>query len=305
LALAAWSSGATRAADYQPPTGFNGHRWGEPLTAFHGLKLLAAHAALVSPGKVENLHLMCKPDRAGRGERQNNLDICYYDGQVEGAGSFAEAEYYFKYDRNPWAAEKIQLSTITYLFCAQWQGSVLPHDLKKRLTLCAVRVTFRNEPQKHAAANADEKSNLDRVLRQLTSQHGEPPHYEHSGRITIETDEQHLTTPEGPERDYVRYRWCGVPDLAPKLYPSCPATVTLVFDAAPDLGTVLYAAPPLYGYAYARHVLGQENDELYVLLSGRRLDHPNRFERSTCTGTRICNPASDKFSAAELRSFGP
>src|SRR5581483_9875749 len=51
-ALGSLSGAVTQASEYQPPTGFNGHTWGTPFTAFKGVSLLAANTALGSRGKV-------------------------------------------------------------------------------------------------------------------------------------------------------------------------------------------------------------------------------------------------------------
>jgi len=49
----------------------------------------------------------------------------------------------------------------------------------------------------------------------------------------------------------------------------------------------------------------EENDELYVLLNGRRLDRPYRWVKHECTGTHICSPRSGPMSAKELMAFQP
>lgn len=299
-----------RAAEYRPPAGFNGHTWGEPLSAFHGLELWHAHEVLMSPGKVIDPKINCTlVFRAVSSLRPaDQFFECHSDAQVEGDGSFAIGEYYFSQDRNPWVAQRVELVTISYLFCAGWQGDYLPKDVKKRLTLCGARVTFRSDTQAQLARReADYRSNFDRILRALIAEHGEPPGYEHSGRITIEAGDERVTTPEQPRPEYFRYRWCGVGEFARELRPACASTVTLVFEAARGQGTILYATPPMYDYAYGRHVEGQENDELYVLLNGRRLDRKYRYEShlSQCTGTHLCGPSTSSMPAAELSAFQP
>jgi hypothetical protein len=61
-ALALVCGSAALAADYDPPTGFNGHAWQEPLLAFPGLVLYAANTATGFAGKVTEFSMQCTPD---------------------------------------------------------------------------------------------------------------------------------------------------------------------------------------------------------------------------------------------------
>lgn len=276
LLLACLAMVPAHAADFRPPTGFNGHAWGEGLSAFAGLKLWRANTAVGSSGKVVEFR-----------------DA--YDQRLEGEGSFALAEYYFDRDRNPWAGENIELFIISYLFCSRWQGPYLPRTVKKRLKLCGVRLMFRS--------TTASDSNYDRLLRRLIALHGYPEGYERSGRITIETESERLTTPEKPTQDFVRHRWCGVTD--PSVRPICAATVTLAFEAKTGEGTVLYATPQMYDYAYARHQTSDENNELYVLLNERPLDQAYRPVKHECTGGHLCRPQKRVMSSQDAIAFQP
>jgi hypothetical protein len=264
------------AADFHPPTGFNGRAWGDGLNAFKGVRLWRANTAVGSAGKVVEFR-----------------DA--YQQRLEGEGSFALAEYYFDRDRNPWVRQKVDLFIISYLFCSRWQGPYLPRTVKSRLKLCGARLMFRSE--------TSDDSNFDRLLRQLIALHGEPEGYERSGRITVETEDERLTTPEKPMPDFIRYRWCGV--TAPALRPSCEATVTLAFDAKTGEGTVLYATPQMYDYAYARHQTSDENNELYVLLNDRPLDQAYRPLKHECTGGHLCRPRKREMSSRDAIAFQP
>jgi len=310
VALIAVFAVPLQAAEYRAPTGFNSRTWGEPLSAFKGLTLWHAQEALLSFGKVMDPGIKCTPyfRTISPMEPPQLFYTCEANVQAEGDGSFAVAEYYFNQDRNPWFAQHIEVVTISYLFCASWQGEYPPKDLKKRLKLCGARINFRSDTQKQLAQRDENyTSNFDRILRQLIDEHGEPPGYEQRGRITIESETERLTTPTKPVPDYLQYRWCGVNEFAPKLRPDCAATVTLVFDTGSGEGTVLYATSPMYEYAYARHEQGQQNDDLYVLLNGRRPDQMQRYEPLKCTGTHICNPgaSTSEMPAKERRAFEP
>jgi hypothetical protein len=197
--------------------------------------------------------------------------------------------------------------TISYLFCARWMGDYLPKRLNNDMKLCGVRVMFRSDTRKQLEALGEHyRSNFDKVLHQLIAEHGEPPGYERSPSITIETDTQRIGPAAGVRlSDYVRYRWCGLDADTKQLRPSCPATVTLVFDGARGEGTILYAAGPLYDYAYARRDTGDQHDEIYELLNGERLDQPKSYVKRECTGTHICGPPKRAMSQQDALAFKP
>ncbi|HEY4210759.1 MAG TPA: hypothetical protein VGM84_04730 [Steroidobacteraceae bacterium] len=307
--LAAALCARLHAAQYRAPVGFNDHSWGQPFSAFQGLKLTNAQEALNSPGKVTDPAVSCTARFRTISPTQppELFYTCDSNPQGEGDGSFAVAEYYLQKDRNPWFAQQVAVEAISYLFCASWQGDYAPKDMKSRLKLCGARITFQSDTKKQLAKHdGDYRSNFDRLLRQLIADYGEPPGYELIGRVTIESGTEHLTAPEKAVPDEYRYRWCGLDEAAPQLRPNCAATVTLVFDTTSGEGTLLYATAPMYAYAYGRHQLGQESDELYVLLNGRPADKKQRYVRARCTGSLICNRGGiSPMSSKELRLFQP
>ena len=309
ISLAGLFGAQLQAAEYRAPVGFNDHTWGQHFSAFQGLKFTNAQEALNSPGKVTDPGVSCTAQFRTINPMQppELFYTCDSNPQGEGDGSFAVAEYYLQKDRNPWFAQRIAVAAISYLFCASWQGDYAPKDMKNRLTLCGARIAFQSDTQKQLAKHdGDYRSNFDRLLRQLIAEYGEPPGYELSGRVIVESGGERLTGPEKAVPDEYRYRWCGVDEFAPKLRPNCSATVTLVFDTTSGEGTLLYATAPMYAYAYGRHQLGQENDELYVLLNGRQVDKKQHYERARCTGTLICNRGSSTpMSPKELRLYKP
>ena len=303
--LALGPASLARADDYRPPDGFNGYTWGTVFGSFKGLELWHANTASGFIGKVTDFRLQCKPDPSDP-SITCSPSASEVIQQVQGEGSHAVAEYYFDKDRNPWASRRIELYTISYLFCASTKGSSIPRPLKKHLKLCGARVMFRSDTlAQMAARDVGYESNYDRVLRALVAEHGEPPGYERRGRITVESETERFTTPEKQKPQYARFRWCGVDDSMRQLRPGCEATVTLVFEGHSGLGTVLYATAPLYEFAYARHRMKDENNELYVMLSSRNLATPNRKEKFECTGSHLCSPSLTPMAAKDLREFQP
>src|SRR5262245_61943819 len=219
LVLAALLAVPVQAADYRAPTGFNGRTWGQPLNAFKGLKLWHAQEAIQSLGKITDPGFSCTPffrPTTIPTEPPQLSYTCQANIQSEGDGSFAVAEYYFNQDRNPWFQQQIQVVTISYLFCARWFGDYAPKDIKKRLTLCGVRINFKSETKEQLLAKRDDRydSNFDRIRRQLIAEYGVPPGFEQSGRITIESENERLTTPTRDLPEYIQYRWCGVKESA-------------------------------------------------------------------------------------------
>ncbi len=287
--------GPAAAAKYRPPTGFNGHQWGETLDTYKGLTLWRANTALNSKGKLEDFTLICQPGSP-----------CVKDERTAGEGSYALGEYYFNRDANPWVRQRIELFTVSYLFCARYVGDYLPRSLKKQMKLCGTRVLFRSDTTQQLASLGDHyRSNFDKVIQELIAEFGEPPGFERSARITIESDTQRVNPQDVPSSNYVRYRWCGLDRDERQLRPSCDATVTLVFDAARGEGTILYAAGPLYDYAYARYDTGDPHNDVYALLNGERLDQRPFYVKRECTGTLICGARKGAMSRSDALAFRP
>ncbi|HEY4211350.1 MAG TPA: hypothetical protein VGM84_07700 [Steroidobacteraceae bacterium] len=262
----------SQAKDYRAPTGFNGHPWKTPFHAFKGFHLLAANTALASHGKVVSLSFdgrIC----GGPGPCLTPNAFALQTEQIDGAGSFALAEYYFDSEPHPWAGKGIDLYTVSYLFCAS-SKTYLPKHIKDALALCGARVMFQSDDlNAQATRPAGYVTNERRILQQLINEHGEPPNFQRHGRILIDPngDELWPVEPQAPV-DYVLYRWCGLSPSARLLHPSCPSTVTFVFNETRGVGMVLYATNPVYDYAYARHMTGDDNNDVYVILNSPRLD---------------------------------
>lgn len=298
----------THASEYPPPTGFNGHTWGTPLTSFKGVSLLAANTALGSRGKVVSVNdlggRMC-PYSSPQQPCLTPDPTLFQTEQVDGVGSYALAEYYFASERHPWPGKGIDLYTISYLFCAG-SRTYLPKHIKDGLKLCGARVMFHSDDLNQLASRPSGfVTNERRILQQLIDEYGEPPKFHRQGRILIDPngDELSSKTPETPP-EYTLYRWCGLPESSRSLHPACPSTVTFVFNETQGVGMVLYATNPMYDYAYARHVTGDDNNDLYIILNSPRLDVPYRRVVSR-GGTQIHVPQVAAMSQGEYREFQP
>lgn len=301
LTISPFASAASP-ADYRPPAGFNGHDWGTPFTTLQAMTLWRAGTVLGFAGKAT--HFQCIPDLTNGESCSTTYSML--DQRTEGEGSHALGEYYFRYDNNPWKEQGIDVKTISYLFCASTVGNYLPHPLKESLKLCGARVLFHSEAaQASATQGEDYVSNYDRILAKLVADYGDPPGYQRRAGISVTTVDETITSPETPRLSPGRYRWCGLDDGDRPLVPPCSATVTLSFDPATGYGTVLFATAPVYVFAYARHMTGDENNELYVLLEGPTPEHKFPKLQVQCTGNHICQPSKASMSARQLHDFQP
>ena len=303
---AACLTGVASAADYDPPAGFNGHAWQEPLQAFPGLVLYAANTATGFAGKVTDFRMQCTPDPP-------TSNTCNYlqttmSQRVEGAGSHAVAEYYQRLDRNPWLGDGVSAVGVTYLYCAKGNGDHLPKPLQKSLALCGARAYFESDTDEvRDLMGPNHQTNLQRLMRKLVADHGVPPGYSLRGQVLLEelgSQSEGKPFPEAGER-MTAYRWCGLKLDGRDMHPPCPATLTLLFDGSTGRGLVLYATPPLYDYAWARHDMGDTENELFVLLSGQTKAPIARAKLRECTGSRVCGASNKALTAATLREFQP
>ena len=295
-----------QAADYDPPTGFNGHAWREPLLAFPGLVLYSANTATGFAGKVTEFSMQCTPDPP------TSTTCSYLDARmvqrVEGAGSHAVAEYYQRQDSNPWQGAGVSAVGVTYLYCARGVGNGLPKPLQRSLTLCGARAYFESDTDEvRDLMGPDHQTNLQRLMRKLVADHGVPPGYSLRGRVLLEelgAGADGKPSPEAGER-VTAYRWCGLKMNGREIHPTCPATVSLLFDGSTGRGLVLYATAPLYDYAWARHDMGDTENEMFVLLSGQTKAPIARAKLRECTGSRVCGASNKTLSAKTLRDFQP
>ena len=297
---------AAHADDYHVPYGFNGHAWNEPLQAFPGLIVWHANTAQNSAGKVTDLRINCQEDQSTG--NTCTTDLTSFEQQIQGDGTFALGEYYQKVDSNPWADAGAKVLTISYLYCASERGEYLPNPLRDHLQMCGARIIFTSDTLGQLAKRPEGyRSNFDLVMRKMVAEYGEPPGYEIHGKITVQAlddsddDAPRSGPPARPE--YVVYRWCGLLPDGQQLHPSCPASITLEFESISGVGSVLFATPKVYDFAYARYQMGDQKNDLYALLFSKHLDHWMPRADVHCTGTRICNPGHANLSDKTVSQF--
>jgi hypothetical protein len=304
LGLLAGSGARAAAEDYTPPRGFNDHVFGASLAQFDGIRMGSVSTATGSRGKVTQFYFECTEASRAQGR-------CDPGGlqTIEGEGSYAVGEYYFDTDRNPWADSGVRLHAMTYLFCAQWGTATVPGNVRERLHYCGNRIFYRSETAAQLARMPNGfVSNHDRVLKRLIAEHGLPQGYKREGSITLLIEGDQAEPGEDARmslEDVQRLRWCGPSEADTGLSPTCPATVTQVFDPGNGWGMIVYATRLMYEFAHARHALHDENNLLYVLLNGRPMDKPFRREVQACTGTRICGPRISAIPDREQKLFAP
>lgn len=310
---AAHAGDADRAAPYHPPTGFNGLSWEAPLTTLQGAKLLRASTVTDARGNVTRQRCTETPGGCASSDPRSDQD-------VEGAGSFAVAEYSRDPDSNPWATSLVALHSASYLFCDEGSGPIRA-DVKQHLRFCGARIFYRSETtQQLDALPAEFESNHARVLRHLLREHGPYDGYR-APRGSISAGE--VSEPERERADtsrsgkagaaaqtvsrVIRLRWCAPADRD-ALLPDCPATITLLFIPDTGWGMVLFATDGVYKLAGARHALRDENNDLYMALLSPVPDQPTSRRNNQCirnTGSLVCQGRGEVMSEKERQRFEP
>jgi hypothetical protein len=294
--------------DYRAPTGFNGHAWGEPLSAFQELKLLNANTVSNSPGVTRFLECRDLGMPCDDPARPDQLMVIAKSQVTEGNGSFAVSEYYREPEQNPWAESLVALNAITYMFCAQWHMPTVPANIRDQLRYCGTRMVYRSDTAATLFTRPNSyQSNHDRLLRHLIRLHGPPDGYRYKkGQVSVGplggTDEDI----EAAESETPLARTAQENPIT--LLPRCAATITMMFDAKRGWGVVFYATAGIYNFAYGRHTMRDENNELYVALSGRNLDQPFRKQVGQCErklGSLVCARGLHRLRDSDIRKFEP
>jgi hypothetical protein len=126
-----------------------------------------------------------------------------------------------------------------------------------------VRLLFQSESREELTKlPADHETVYGRMLNQLIAKFGPPAHFSKRGQVTIETEEGEFHGPN--ERRFSIWRWCPATFGAFRM--DCKASVTLTIDPRTGVGTVLYATPLLWQYAFARENNGFKGDWLFKVL---------------------------------------
>jgi hypothetical protein len=162
----------------------------------------------------------------------------------------------------------VKFHPVVYEFCANWDSTkkVPPPDFDGINQFCGMKFLFQSETRAQLAKlPADYETNYDRVLDRLVARFGRPDGFLRRGKVVIETLEGDSTN--AADRKFRVYRWC--PAFDRRLHTACTASVGLSLDPATGVGTVLYATPLLWEFAYAREH-NFKGDKLFKMLHARK-----------------------------------
>lgn len=287
--LLAATLGAAETVKYQAPEGFGGRRWGELLSTFTKFPAepLSVGASWTR-GKVTAVNFNCmaraptmpsatdaqSATNAGNMVSSGAAEACDMHGsrgseRTEGGGFHVLLEHRIEGQGFKFGKDGVLLYPVVWQFCANWDSvkKEMPPDFDKRAQFCGMRLMFKGETNEELAQLPDSATTrYDRVLDALIAKYGQPSRFQKRGRVTIEgVDDAGVVV---GNRTYKTWRWC--PPLDRALATSCDASVTLAYDGEKRWGTVLYSAPPVWAYAYAREAGDFKGEELYAMLHGRR-----------------------------------
>ncbi len=250
---------------FEPPEGFAGYQWGEPRSRFTRLpdEPLGVGAAWMAPLVTEQL-LNCT---AGCGINQVLSQLWE---KREGGGFYVLSEYAIEGQGFQYGADdSVQFHPVVYQFCANWYGKNKepPPDFDALNRFCGVKLMFQSETREQLAKlPGGHVTNYDRVLDKLVERFGRPSGISRRGRVVVETIEGESRS--AADRKFRIYRWC--PALDRGLHTDCKASVVLTLDPVTGMGTVLYATPLLWEFAYARENNGYKGDRLFRMLHARK-----------------------------------
>jgi hypothetical protein len=320
--------------------GFQGRRFGTPLTEFRGLIRRSSNVAEGAPGKVANVHGGCDQyDKTGQCVR------FHVNQEIEGAGSYALARYYPEYVEQPaFPGSGVDSIQVEYYFCAHAVGQ-LPNKLAPLLILCGGQYGFPSEKLadqlareahnleqinimerelQHISPNDPSHGRLQSLLRHaqiqdveyespeervtdwLISQLGKPIGYKPRALIRVQSVEGEIVTRAPPYPQFIVHRWCEANPW--RLDPTCPVAVTLACELHKSgWCTVVVATSWVYGFTYAANELCNKNFAwLYQLLyeDEKHFALTPQVRGSEC-GTLVHRVDSRTMSKRELKQFEP
>jgi hypothetical protein len=264
LSLAAGAAGPKR-IKYSPPTGFGGHKWGDTRASFERLpkQPFNTGAAWIMP-VIDDFWLTC-----GINCDSNSFQASYME-RREGGGFYVLSEYQVDGQGFQWGDDaRVQFFPVVYQFCANWWSTkkAKPKDFDAINKFCGVKFSFQSETTAELLKlPPDHVTNYDRVLEKLLARFGKPDSFVRRGTVVIESSEPESVV--GPARKFRTYRWC--PAFDRRFHTPCEASVVLTVTPETGEGTLLYSAPALWEYAYARKNSGYKTEELYKVLHARR-----------------------------------
>jgi len=279
--FATWTADAAeKYADvkYVPPTGFAGHKWGELRFSFDRLTAepIGVGAGWIPP-QPKGVSYTCQlPGWIGP-QMNGPVPGCIFqatlktlDKTTEGGGFYVLSEYTVEGQGFRMGEEKegLVLHPIIYQFCANWDETKkkVPDYFASVNKFCGVRLMFQSESHEELAKlPADHVTVYDRMLDKLLAKFGHPDRFVRRGQVLIENEDGEFTS--GTERKYSTWRWC--PARASAFHTDCVASVTMTIDPKSGQGMVLYSAPSLWEYAFAREKNGYKGDWLFKILHAR------------------------------------
>lgn len=265
--------------EYVAPDGFGGHKWGDLRTSFKRLPEtpVGVGAAWMQP-KEKRTDVTCVPVYRVGPEISGAVDGCdfyatllRYRKTYEGGGTYVLSEYSidgqgFRFGDE---ASGVVLHPVTYQFCANWgqtRKSEPPPNFDEINKFCGVKFAFQSETREQLRNLPDEHvTNYDRILEKLMARYGRPDKFRKRGKVIIETVEGDSSDPA--DRKFEIWRWC--PARGDGFRPSCEASVVLALDPVNGQGEVMYSAPELWEFAWAREKYGFKGDRLFRVLHAR------------------------------------
>ena len=264
---------------YVAPTGFAGHKWGELRSTFDRLpnEPIGVGAAWMRALEKQT-DFTCVPVTAGQ-QISGAIGGCDFQATLlrlrtsfEGGGYYVLSEYSINEQGFRFGEESdgVVLHPVIYQFCANWNQSRKktdpPPNFDALNKFCGVRFLFQSETREQLRKLPDNYvTNYDRMLDKLLAKYGRPKGFLRRGQVIIETLEGDSS--DQAERKFSIWRWCPAVDSG--FHTECKASVVLSLDPATGVGTVLYSAPLLWEYAYARENYGFKGDRLYKMLHAR------------------------------------
>ncbi len=262
---------------YVAPTGFAGHEWGEPRKNFDRLPGTPVGVGAAWMQSIQKqMDFTCIPNV--QMNTAGATDMCNFEEtllrlktQFQGGGVYVLSEYSIEEQgfRFGDEADGVVLHPVVYEFCANWQGSrkkAAPANFDALNKFCGMKFEFQSETREQLRKLPDDYvTAYDRVLDKLLAKYGRPKGFLRRGQVIIETVEGDSTDPS--DRKFSIWRWCPAVDNG--FHTDCKASVTLSLNPVTGKGTVLYAAPLLWEFAYARENYGFKPDPLYRLLHAR------------------------------------
>ena len=266
---------------YVAPEGFAGHKWGDLRTSFDRLPEKPFGVGAAWMRSIEKTQgYTCVPVYNPGTQISGAVEGCDFQETLarlrktfEGGGTYVLSEYTiegqgFRFGDD---ADAVVLHPVVYDFCANWPGSAkkrsdAPPDFDGLNKFCGMRFLFESETREQLRGLPDDHvTNYDRVLDKLLSIYGKPNGWLRRGRVLIETLDGDST--DEHDRKFSIWRWC--PAVGNGLKTDCAASVTLSLDPVTGKGSVVYATPLLWEYAFARENYGFKGDRLYKLLHAR------------------------------------